>query len=228
MTPMGTLPRLVIALCLALPAVADTAPPAPAESGAPAEATPASPQLLAWIHTCVEQLDSPDERVRASAASALRATGSVARPALEVAAAGADPELASHARRVLDQIARAGQLPRGGDPRKPTQRTGAAGTTLSQRIVGALGLEAEQAAAVGKILDGFEQRRQELVIEVQAGKAEREGLGPRLETLRTETDASVDQVLDDEQMARYRALIQPPARGAATGEGPAAPPPAPR
>lgn len=184
-----------------------------AAQAAQADATP-SAEFADWIQLCVQHLASPDDNVRAGATLALRFAGANAKPALEEAASSPDPTLSAAAKRVLDQLARPeGAAARSGRPRPTVTRQGHA----SSRVVAALDLDDERRAAVETILDDFDERRQVILDQLRAGTVDRSQIVGQLDALTAEIDGRVDEVLDDEEMARYRSLM-PSAASARSAE----------
>lgn len=157
-----------------------------------AEQTAPSQELEAWVKLCVEHLASKDERVRSSAAVALRSAGPAALPALAEAAAAPDAELSASAKRLLSQLEQPGRSAR------------------TARISDALGLDGERLKAVESILGDLEQQRLSIVRKMQAGEVPRDAAAEQIATLRRESDARLAGILDEEQMKRYRELTGPP------------------
>jgi hypothetical protein len=74
---------------------------------APDEPDPLQESAAARVKRLIDQLASPDWRTRQTASHRLAQLGQAARPALEQATRGADPELAWRARSLLDRLAHA-------------------------------------------------------------------------------------------------------------------------
>jgi len=184
----------------------DGPPPAAHESPRAAGAPEASPEFLAWIDLCVEQIGSSDGKVRAGAAQALRTAGTAAAPALESAVLGDNQQRSSLAGRILAQIDRQTRTSRPGSPQPSVHRPGSA-----SRVLQNLELDDVKSEIAGKILEDFERRRREIVRGMQAGDVDRADVARQLAALRREADARLAEFLDEAEMERYRELTN--ARG---------------
>jgi hypothetical protein len=158
----------------------------------------ATPELLAWVEICIQQLGSEDDGVSKSAISALRHAGPAARPALEAAAASGDERTVRNAEKVLahiDRIENRIAEYKSGDGQAPRRSADMLSKTL--------GLSDEQIPEFKSLLNDYYREQTALAKSIRKGDTTREDASKSLSTLRADFEKKLAGVLTAEQLDQY-------------------------
>jgi len=154
----------------------------------------ATPEMLKWVETCIGQLGSRDEGVRAGAAAALRAAGGAAAAALEKATKSDDPIVARDSKRLLTQVNRI-------EGRIATQKR--ASMSKLDLMVESLELGKDEAATFRGIIEEFQLRQRDLTVSIRSGKVDVADAADRMDALDEERNQKLSAALTAEQMDKY-------------------------
>jgi len=164
----------------------------------PVKSSPeATPEMLKWVDTCVEQLGSKDDGVRAGAAAALRAAGGTAAAALERASKSDDPVMARDSKRLLAQVQRI-------EDRIATRKR--ASMSKIDIMVESLELDDDEAATFTDIIGEFQLKQRDLTVSIRSGKVDVADAADRMDALNEERNQKLSAALTTEQMDKYLEL----------------------
>ncbi len=169
----------------------------------PYEVLAASAEFKRWIKVCMKHLVSDDPMVKRSAGLALRSMGAAARPALEKAAKGEDETLAAAAKQILEggRGGREGRNPEGGG-------RGGRGGNMNQRLAERLELTEEQKPKFEAIMEDATTKRRALMQSMRNEEIDREAAMEQMREIQEAATASLAEVLTEEQMTRYRDMME--------------------
>lgn len=184
-------------------AQAEEPPTRPAAERPDQESPPADPAVQAWVQTLVRRIADSHPGIRRSAREGLVALGKPALPALRQHAASADPEVATAAKELIRRIDRGGRgMRRQGEGARERPGGGV------PRLLADLGLDEAQKSKIKELFERGARKRRELFQDMRDGALPREEMRAALRDLQAESVKTLEGVLTEEQLAKYRKAAQ--------------------